>query len=123
MNKKKIVIVEDSYIIQLLIQTILVDYGYDLKFFYNGKDVLPTLKNDPPDLLILDIMMPVMDGFTLLEQIKTGNNYPILIVTARTDYTSIEKAMELGASDYLIKPFNAIDLINKVERLLPVNAM
>ena len=122
MERKRIVVVEDSYIIQLLIQTILVDYDYVLDLFHNGKEALTSLTDNPPDLLILDIMMPVMDGFTLLEKIKSNRNYPILIVTARTDYGSIEKAMEMGVTDYLIKPFNTIDLINKVDRLLLVNS-
>ncbi|BDX37096.1 hypothetical protein CYCD_04510 [Tenuifilaceae bacterium CYCD] len=117
MDKKKIFVVEDSYIIQLLIQTVLMDYGYTMSFFSNGKDALVALDHEQPDLLILDIMMPVMDGFTLLENIKNNHTYPILVVTARADYASIEKAMELGVSDYLIKPFNSTDLINKVERL------
>lgn len=121
MERKRIVVVEDSYIIQLLIQTILVDYDYILDLYHNGKEALASLTDNPPDLLILDIMMPVMDGFTLLEKIKATCNYPILIVTARTDYGSIEKAMEMGVTDYLIKPFNAIDLINKVDRLLLVD--
>lgn len=121
MERKRIVVVEDSYIIQLLIQTILVDYDYILDLYHNGKEALTSLTDNPPDLLILDIMMPVMDGFTLLEKIKATCNYPILIVTARTDYGSIEKAMEMGVTDYLIKPFNAIDLINKVDRLLLVD--
>lgn len=120
MEKKKILLVEDSRIIQLLIQTILVDYGCDVQFVSDGKQAMDNLEKEKPDLLILDLMMPVMDGFTLLEKLEKPITFPILVVTARSDYESIGKAIELGAADYLIKPFNSSDLINKIERLLSV---
>lgn len=118
MESRKILLVEDSRIIQLLIQTVLCDYGYELKFVSNGQEALAELNKQKPDLLILDIMMPVMDGFVLLDKLEKPFTFPILIVSARADYESIGKAMELGADDYLIKPFNSANLINKVEGLL-----
>ncbi len=121
METKTIVVVEDSYIIQLLIRTVLMDSGYNLVFFSNGQEALVELLAHHPDLLILDIMMPIMDGFTLLEKIDKQNSYSILVVTARADFASVDRAMSLGATDYLIKPFNSTDLVNKVERLLLPN--
>lgn len=120
MDTKKILLVEDSRIIQLLIQTVLSDYGCEVESVNDGEEALGALSKHKPDLLILDIMMPVMDGFTLLEKIDKPLGFPVLVVSARADYNSIGKALELGASDYLIKPFNSTDLINKVDRLLGI---
>jgi len=118
MEKKNILLVEDSHIIQLLIQAILEDNEYNVEFVSDGKQALEYLKKNKPDILILDLMMPVMDGFKMLDRIEKPIPYPILVVTARSDFKSIGKAIELGASDYLIKPFNANNLLNKIERLL-----
>ena len=118
MDTKKILLVEDSHIIQLLIQTVLSDYDCELRFVNNGEQALDAIMKEKPDLLIMDIMMPVMDGFSLLVNIDKPFEFPILVVSARADYDSIGRAMELGAHDYLIKPFNSFNLINKIERLL-----
>lgn len=118
MESKKILLVEDSHIIQLLIQTVLLDYGCEIKFASDGQQALMAIEEEKPDLLILDIMMPIMDGYSLLEKLKQPFEFPILVVSARADYDSIGRAMHLGAHDYLIKPFNSSNLINKVEQLL-----
>jgi len=118
MEKKKILLVEDSHIIQLLIQEILDNRNYVVDFASDGKQALDYLDKDKPDILILDLMMPIMDGFKMLENIEKPIPFPILIVTARSDFKSIGKAIELGASDYLIKPFNSSNLLNKINRLL-----
>lgn len=118
METKRVLIVEDSYSIQLLIETILADYGYTLAIASNGEQALKEIESQKPDLLILDIMMPVMDGFLLLEKIRKPLEYPILVVSAKSDHASIERAMQLGATDYIIKPFNTSNLINKVKALL-----
>ena len=122
MEPKKILLVEDSRIIQLLIQTVLLDYGCDIKFVSDGQQALDAIQIEKPDLLILDIMMPIMDGFSLLEKLQQPFEFPILVVSARADYDSIGRAMHLGAHDYLIKPFNSSNLINKVERLLSLHS-
>lgn len=118
METKRILIVEDSYSIQLLIETILADCGYTLAIASNGEQALKEIQNQKPDLLILDIMMPVMDGFSLLEKVQKPLEYPILVVSAKSDHGSIDRAMQLGATDYIIKPFNTSNLINKVKALL-----
>lgn len=118
MNKGKILLVEDSHIIQILVDNLLTDIGYDVTIVSDGLQAIKVINAESPDLLILDLMMPVMDGFALLEKLKGKIKFPIIIVTARSDFESIEKCIHLGATDYLIKPFNSTDLINKVERIL-----
>jgi len=111
-------LVEDAHINQLLAQSLLVEAGYSVSIAGDGRQAMDAIASSKPDLLILDLMMPIMDGFTFLERIRNRLDIPILVVSARSDIDSIEKAIELGAADYLIKPFNSSDLLNKVERLL-----
>ena len=118
MSKGKVLLVEDAYINQVLVENILIDAGFDVLIVDDGEKAIEALQNDTFILMILDLMMPVMDGFTLLEKAKDKINFPVIVVTARSDYESIEKAIHLGANDYLIKPFNSKDFLNKVERLL-----
>jgi len=118
MEKIKILLVEDAYINQILIDNILSEIGYEVIIAGNGLQALKEIEKSKPNLLILDLMMPIMDGFTFLKKVKKPFDFPILAVTARNDYESIEKAIKLGVSDYLIKPFNSNDLANKIERLL-----
>lgn len=120
MSKGKILLVDDLYTNQILILTLLQDEGYEVSAVGNGQEAIDTIQKQSPDLLILDLMMPVMDGFTLLKKLKGEVKFPIIILTARSDYESLEKAFELGAVDYIIKPFNLNDLINKVNRNLGV---
>lgn len=115
--KGNVLLVEDIYINQLVVESFLVEAGFTVKVVNDGEEAIESLNSSTPDIIILDLMMPVMDGFSFLAEIKGRTNFPILVVSARSDYESIEKAIELGASDYLIKPFNSKDLINKVERL------
>ncbi len=117
MKKKKILIVEDSEVIQLLIQTILEEKEYEFYISSDGLEALKFLENDTPDLIILDLMMPVMDGFQFLEELPK-QDCPILVLTARSDVESIRKVMAAGASEYLVKPFISINLINKIEQLI-----
>jgi len=118
MNRRKVLLVEDAYINQILVDNLLTEIGLEVKVVNDGEEAIAALKIEKPDLLILDLMMPIMDGFTLLEKLKGQIDFPIIIVSARSDFESIEKAIELGAADYIIKPFNSNDFINKVERLI-----
>ena len=120
MSKRKILLVEDIYINQLMVETFLVDSGFEVKIADDGEKAIEAINIEEPDLVILDLMMPIMDGFSFLEYLKGKYTFPVIVVSARSDFDSIEKAIKLGAVDYLIKPFNPTDLINKVERLCAV---
>lgn len=117
MERKKILIVEDSEVIQLLVQTILEEKDYEFFVSNDGQEALDFLEKQTPDLIILDLMMPVMDGFKFLDELHEPN-CPILVLTARSDVESIRRVMASGASDYLVKPFISINLINKIEQLI-----
>jgi CheY-like chemotaxis protein len=115
MGPKHLLFVEDVYYNQVLIESLLIDWGYTVSIVKNGKEALSILEKERFDLIVLDIMLPVMDGYTFLdEKRKVGNPTPVIVLSARNDPKSILKALELGAIDYVCKPFNSFDLRNKI---------
>jgi len=119
MIAKSILLVEDVYYNQVLVESLLMDWGYAVEIVKNGAEALDRMKVKSYDLIVLDIMMPIMDGFTFLdEKKKVADKTPVIILTARNEMKSIQKALELGANDYVAKPFNSFDLRNKVALLL-----
>ena len=119
MEKKSILLVEDIYFNQILIESMLQEWGYNVVLAGQGAEALECIKKENFSLIILDLMMPVMDGFKFLEEKNNlGNNVPVVVLSARNDMESIEKALKLGAIDFIIKPFNSSDLENKVKAFL-----
>lgn len=104
----RILIVDDEpYNVDYLEQE-LSDSGYELSSAVNGKEALEKIRSQAPDLVLLDIMMPVMDGFAVLEQVKADpatRGIPIIVISANSDLPSVTKGIQKGAEDYLPKPF------------------
>jgi DNA-binding response OmpR family regulator len=120
MASKKILLVEDIYFNQILIESLLVEWGYQVIIVDDGAQALDEMIVEKPDLIILDLMMPVMDGFQFLEEKnKLRDETPVVILSARSDMDSINRALKLGAKDYITKPFNSNDLENKISVFLP----
>lgn len=116
--KKKILIVEDEYQIRQDLELILNLNNYDTFSAENGFKALEILNKTTPDLIICDVMMPQMNGFELLEKIQHDNkfaNIPFLFLTAKTDKKDFRHGMNLGADDYIIKPFNLDELLKAIE--------
>jgi len=91
---------------------------YDLSMALNGDDVFKILEKNRPDLILLDVVMPDINGFDLCKKIKKDNNYkniPIIFITAKTDIQSITNGLEVGGVDYIAKPFNANELIARIK--------
>ena len=116
----KIFVVEDQVVNQMLVENLLVDKGYDVRIFPKATEALSAILVSKPDLIVLDLMMPEMDGFAFLEQLRAFTQIPVLVVTARMDVESMNRAVKLGANDYMMKPFHTHDFTNKVSRLLQV---
>ncbi|MDY0201019.1 MAG: response regulator [Tenuifilaceae bacterium] len=115
MYLKRVLLVDDVYYNRVLIDSLLTDWGFEVVMASNGKEALELLNGGNLDLVILDIMMPVMDGFEFLAaKSAEKNNIPVIVLSARNDETSINKAIELGALDYVPKPFNSEDLREKI---------
>ena len=115
---KKIYIVDDEQRIRELIQMYLKKEGYDTKIFSNAKDALEEFKNQEPDLMILDIMMREMDGLELCREIRKTSDVPIIFVSARSEELDRILGLELGADDYLAKPFSPRELMVRVKTIL-----
>jgi len=119
--KKKILVVDDNSIHLFLIQNILVDRNYDVTIADHPEKAVRLINNDEYHLIILDIMMPEMDGFQFLDiknTIELNKNTPVIIVSAKTDSWSIKTAIEKGACDYLTKPIENEIVVRKVREIL-----
>ncbi|NLL04508.1 MAG: response regulator transcription factor [Clostridiaceae bacterium] len=118
MSKKLIYVVEDEKHIQELISFNLIENGYDVKCFDNGEVMLDECKEQKPDLFILDIMLPGIDGLEICRRIKENSDYkkiPIIMLTAKSDEFDKVLGLELGAEDYITKPFSIREFIARVK--------
>lgn len=116
---KKILIIEDEKDIRDSLKTILDLSGYKVFVADNGEVGLQQTKEVKPDLILCDVMMPVMDGFKFLETLRAeGNETPLIFLTAKAQYDDLRTGMNLGADDYLFKPFKSMDLLKSIERRL-----
>jgi two-component system, OmpR family, alkaline phosphatase synthesis response regulator PhoP len=117
----RILIAEDNAEIRTLVSGILVEEGHKVGVANNGQQALDMILADAPDVLVLDIMMPQMDGYTVLKEIKsagTREGMKILVLTAKTSETDWVRGYKLGADAYLTKPFDTDELVNGIEDLL-----
>tara|TARA_B100000809_G_scaffold263369_1_gene316446 strand:- start:64 stop:1539 length:1476 start_codon:yes stop_codon:yes gene_type:complete len=117
-NKYKILIVDDNDKNIQIIAYLLSKNNYNVDYALNGLDALELIKSENFDLILLDIMMPNMDGYELCERIlkdKKNNEIPIIFLTAKTDIESIKKAFNYGGLDYISKPFNNDELLSRVK--------
>ena len=111
----RILIVEDAQDMNLLIAKTLKKSGYSVDRCFNGEEALDFLLGARYDAMILDVMMPKMDGYTLLQQIRDRNmDLPVLFLTARDAIADRVKGLDLGADDYLVKPFSFDELIARI---------
>jgi two-component system, OmpR family, response regulator ResD len=115
---QKILIIEDEEGIIHVINLYLKDAGYTVVIAKDGADGLALHAREHPDLVILDIMLPAIDGFEVCRRIRIWSKTPILILTARGDEEDRINGLELGADDYLVKPFSPRELVSRVRAIL-----
>ena len=121
-RKIKLLLAEDVKLNQLLAKKILTSNGYDLTIVSNGQEALKALNKEPFDLLLLDLRMPVMDGYETAENIRKNERHPyykipIIALTAHAMDKERDKCLAIGIDDYVSKPFEAADLIAKINQL------
>lgn len=113
----KILIVEDEHPISDLIRLNLTDAGYECYTAFDGKEAADILEEKSFDLILLDIMLPEIDGYELLEYIKL-NNIPVIFITAKASLDDRVKGLTQGAEDYIVKPFEIVELLARVNVVL-----
>lgn len=114
-----ILVVEDNLDLRELFVTTINNAGYRAFGTTDGLDALNLMDNTHIDLIVADIMMPKMSGYELTKELRSlGNSIPILMVTAKDDYDSLQKGFSFGADDYMIKPVNVNELLLRIQALL-----
>jgi len=120
-KRYSIMLIDDSSTNNILYESILEDEGYRVFVFDDAQKALNQLENIHPDLIMLDLMMPGMDGFDFLDQKKKITNIasvPVVMVTARTDKESEKKAFDMGVKEYLFKPAGITEVTQLVRKIL-----
>ena len=115
--KQKILIVEDELAISRLIKLNLDIANYDSKEVYDGFEALDIIEKEKFDLILLDVMLPNIDGFTIITKIE-HLNIPVIFLTAKNSLFDKVNGLKLGAEDYIVKPFEAMELLARIETVL-----
>lgn len=115
---KRILVVDDKANMRRLLQEYLTEQGYIVTTAENGRQALFAARHEPPDLILLDIMMPEMDGYAFLQNYRQEAQTPIIFLTAKVDETDKVIGLELGADDYITKPFGMRELLARVRAVL-----
>jgi DNA-binding response OmpR family regulator len=113
-----LLLVEDDPRIRRVLRLALEAEGYDISEAANGLDALTALRRDPPDIVLLDLMLPDRDGFTVCREIRRTSAVPVIMVTARTASQDVVTGLEAGADDYVTKPLVAKELSARIRALL-----
>lgn len=117
-NKKRILVVDDEKGLVKIIHLNLEQDGFDVVEAYNGSQAMEKLRTTLPDLVLLDVMMPDMDGFTVLKMIRQIGSTPVIMLTAKSEEDDKIKGLELGADDYVTKPFSPRELTSRIRAVL-----
>jgi CheY-like chemotaxis protein len=120
-DDKRILICDDDPVILRLLQVNLELEGFEVLLGHNGEEAVAIAQTEHPDLIILDIMMPRMDGYQACEKLKSlddTKDIPVVFLSAKAQQSDIEKGKSYGVADYITKPFDPNDLIDVLDRLL-----
>jgi len=123
-HKESILVVDDELHIRTILKYMLEQEGFRVRLAADGEDALKKLAEETPDLMLLDVMMPELDGFSLLARIRDNHlsyNLPVIMLTAKGDIPDKVKGLQEGANDYLIKPFIPDELMLRVRNMLQLS--
>ena len=121
MNKKKVLLVDDSNTVLMMEKMILAKGPFEIVLARDGVEAVARAKSEQPDVILLDVMMPRLDGLSACAQIRaeaTTAHIPIIMVTTRGEEHSIETAFRNGCTDYVTKPINGLELMTKLQNVL-----
>jgi DNA-binding response OmpR family regulator len=120
-KEKYILVVDDSTTNVVLLEAVFDEKGYKIETAFNAKEAFGIIEKQTPDLILLDLLMPKINGFDFLRQLrrkKATKDTPVIVVSAATDEENVHKIMEMGAVDFIKKPIDLDYLIEKVESVL-----
>ena len=115
---RNILVVEDDRNISELIRMYLEKEGFEVRLAYDGGKAVEEFEREQPDMVLLDIMLPVLDGWQVCERIRRKAKTPIIMLTAKSDVTDRITGLEMGADDYLVKPFEMKELMARINAVL-----
>jgi len=118
MNEKRILVVEDEPSIAEIVGLYIKRAGYQVQIAVDGKQAMTILEKQIPDLVILDLMLPEVDGLSLTRWLRDRSDVPIIMVTARREEIDRIAGLEMGADDYVVKPFSPQELVSRVRAVL-----
>ena len=111
-------LVEDDASLREVISTVLETSGYEVVAVADGLEAVQSFNSPCCDIVVLDLMLPTLDGFSVCREIRSKSDVPIIMITARQDVTDVVAGLELGADDYLTKPFEASELLARIRAVL-----
>ncbi|PLR67547.1 MULTISPECIES: response regulator transcription factor [Bacillaceae] len=111
-------VIDDEETMRALVKTFLIQEGYSVIEAANGMDALALLQNNTPDLLLADVMMPYMDGFSFAGELKKNHDIPLIFLSARGEEWDKVQGLKLGGDDYIVKPFHPGELLARIESVL-----
>jgi len=117
-TRTKVLILDDDEKLNALLTEYLGTFGFSVRAFGHPEDGLRALKADPPDIMVLDVMLPGMDGFAVCRKVRETSRVPIVMLTARGEVPDRIVGLELGADDYLSKPFEPRELVARLQAVL-----
>lgn len=118
MSAQRILVIDDEPQIRRALDIALRGHGYEVQLAEESAPALVRLGTDPPDLVILDLMLPDLDGLSLLRELRSWSDLPVIVLSARGEESTKIEALDLGADDYLTKPFGIGELLARVRALL-----
>lgn len=121
MAGKRILLADDEEDIKTVVRMFLEAQGFEVITAFDGLDALDKARLEKPDLILLDIMMPVLDGFEVCKRLKEGKHtagIPIVILSAAAHIDSVNRGLQMGAEDYIVKPFEPEKLYEKINEVL-----
>ena len=113
-----VLVVDDEDIVREVVCTYLEREGYSTLQASAGRAAVALIESEQPDLIVLDVMLPEIDGYSILAELRKRNDIPVILLTARTEETDRVLGLELGADDYVVKPFSPRELAARVRTVL-----